>query len=471
MRLALHWFRNDLRLRDNTALAAAAREADALLPVFVFDERILSSPRTGAPRVRFLLDCVERLGRDLASRGRPLLLRRGDPVHVIPQLLRETRADLLSFNRDTSPYAIRRDAAVVREAGRLGVRVLAPKDRVIFESREVLTQAGEPFGVFSPYRRAWQRRLDQHPELPRPLPSLPAAVPGLVGEPLPSASELGFGEDGARLPTGGEAAARRRLERFLETAVADYDQARDRPARDGTSRLSPYLRFGAISVRECFHAASEASAADARRARGVARWQDELVWREFYAAILEAHPRVERESYQRAYDRIEWSTDASTFAAWCEGRTGYPIIDAGMRQLAQTGWVHNRVRMLVASFLVKDLWIDWRRGEKFFFQRLVDGDPGSNNGGWQWSASTGTDAAPWFRIFNPVVQARRFDPDGAYVRRFVPELRDTPAELVHEPWRAPLLRGVYPAPIVRHDERRQLALSRYQAARAAGVSR
>jgi deoxyribodipyrimidine photo-lyase len=247
--LALHWFRNDLRLRDNTALAQAARAADALLPVFVLDDRILRSPRTGAPRVRFLLDWLERLACDLAAHGRPLLLRRGDPRVVIPQLLRETRADLLSFNRDTSPYATRRDSAVVREAERLGARVITPKDRVIFESREVLTQAGEPFSVFTPYRRAWQRRLDEHPELPRALPSLPDAVSGFGGEPIPTAESLGFAEDGARLPTGGEAAAHRRLARFLETAIADYDEARDRPAQDGTSRLSPYLRFGAISVR------------------------------------------------------------------------------------------------------------------------------------------------------------------------------------------------------------------------------
>jgi deoxyribodipyrimidine photo-lyase len=469
--LALHWFRNDLRLRDNSALAQAAREADALIPVFVLDDRILRSPRTGAPRVRFLLDCLARLARDLAARGSPLLLRRGDPRIVIPRLLRETRADLLSFNRDTSPYATRRDAAVRAEAERLGARVIAAKDRVIFESGEVLTQSGEPFSVFTPYRRAWQRRLDEHPEAPRAFPSLPDAVPGFGGERIPSAASLGFEDEGVRLPTGGEEAARRRLTRFLETAVAAYGEARDRPAQDGTSRLSPYLRFGAISVRECFHAAAEASAEDVRRARGVARWQDELVWREFYAAILEAHPRVEKQSYQREFDRIRWSDDAGKFAAWCEGRTGFPIIDAGMRQLARTGWMHNRVRMLTASFLVKDLWIDWRRGERFFFQRLVDGDPASNNGGWQWSASTGTDAAPWFRIFNPVLQARRFDPEGAYVRRFVPELRDVKGELVHEPSRAPLLRGKYPAPIVRHDERRELALSRYKAARAAGAPR
>ncbi len=469
MTLALHWFRNDLRLHDNTALAQATHEADVLVPVFVFDERILRSPRTGAPRVRFLLDCVERLARDLAARGNPLVLRRGDPRRVIPELLREMRADLLTFNRDTTPYARRRDADVRTSAERLGVRVVASKDRVIFESHEVLTQAGEPFAVFTPYRRAWQRRLAEQPGLPCQLGAMPGARPGIASEPLPSLAALGFRDDATKLPTGGESAARRRLARFLDAAVADYQTARDLPAVDGTSRLSPYLRFGAISVRECFHAASEASAADVRCARGAARWQDELVWREFYAAILEAHPRVERESYQRVYDRIAWSSDDAAFAAWCEGRTGYPIIDAGMRQLAQTGWMHNRVRMLVASFLVKDLWIDWRRGERFFFQRLVDGDPGSNNGGWQWSASTGTDAAPWFRIFNPVVQARRFDPDGVYVRRFVPELRDAPAEAVHEPWRAPLLNGAYATPIVRHDERRKLALSRYQAVRAAGA--
>ena len=469
MSVALHWFRNDLRLRDNTALAQVAREADALVPVFVLDERILCSPRTGAPRVRFLLDCLARLARDLGARGLPLVVRRGDPRSVIPQLLRETRADRLAFNRDTTPYAKRRDAAVVREAERLGVRVLAPKDRVIFESGEVLTQSGEAYAVFTPYRRAWQRRLDESPQRPRPLGPLPAALPGIASERLPTPAELGVGGDATHLPTGGEAAARRRLERFLSGPVADYAEARDLPARDGTSRLSPYLRFGAISVRECYHAASEASAADVRRARGAARWQDELVWREFYAAILEAHPRVERESYQRVYDRIAWSRDDAGFAAWCEGRTGFPIVDAGMRQLAQTGWMHNRVRMLAASFLVKDLWIDWRRGERFFFQRLVDGDPGSNNGGWQWSASTGTDAAPWFRIFNPVAQARRFDPDGAYVRRFVPELRDAPEDCVHEPWLAPLLGGSYPAPIVSHAERRELALARFQAARASGA--
>jgi deoxyribodipyrimidine photo-lyase len=466
---ALHWFRNDLRLRDNRALAQAAREADALLPVFVLDERILRSPRTGAPRVRFLLDCLARLARELAARGLPLLLRRGDPAVVIPQLLREARADLLSFNRDTTPYATRRDGAVAREVARLGVRVLAPKDRVIFESREVLTQAGEPFSVFTPFRRAWQRRLLEHPEAPGPPPRLPAAIPGLRGERLPPARALGFGEDGADLPTGGEAAARRRLERFLEAAVADYERDRDRPALDGTSRLSPYLRFGAISARECFHAAAEASAADARLARGAARWQEELIWREFYAAILEAHPRVAGKSYRRAYDCIRWSRDEARFAAWCEGRTGYPIVDAGMRQLAQTGWMHNRVRMLAASFLVKDLWIDWRRGERFFFQRLVDGDPASNNGGWQWSASTGTDAAPWFRIFNPVVQGRRFDPDGVYLRRFLPELRAVPDEWVHEPWRAPAPRAGYPPPIVRHEQQRRLALSRYRAARSTGA--
>lgn len=235
-----------------------------------------------------------------------------------------------------------------------------------------------------------------------------------------------------------------------------YDRDRDRPGVDGTSRLSPYLRFGTISVRECFDAAREAAADPALR-RGTRRWMDELVWREFHAAVLEDNPANLTRSYRREYDAVEWLDDDGEFEAWCAGRTGYPIVDAGMRQLAACGWVHNRVRMVVASFLTKDLLVDWRRGERFFFERLVDGDPASNNGGWQWAASTGTDPQPWFRIFNPTSQGRKFDPDGAYVRRFVPELRDVPDDLVHEPWRAALLADGYPAPIVDHAARRRLA--------------
>jgi deoxyribodipyrimidine photo-lyase len=267
------------------------------------------------------------------------------------------------------------------------------------------------------------------------------------------------------LPTAGEDAARRRLDTFLEKAAGRYHEDRDLPAVDGTSRLSPYLRCGAISVRDCFERAREAAAEERPLAKGVGKWLDELVWREFYAAILEEHPRVLGGNYRREYDSLVWNDDAEGFLAWCEGRTGYPIVDAGMRQLRSTGWMHNRVRMIVASFLTKDLLIDWREGERFFYEWLVDGDPASNNGGWQWAASTGTDAQPFFRIFNPVSQGQRWDPDGAYVRRYVPELADVPDDLVHRPWEAGSLFSDYPPPIVDHAERREEALARYREAR------
>jgi deoxyribodipyrimidine photo-lyase len=462
---AIHWFRNDLRLRDNAALAAACARADALALVFVFDERLLAAPTMGAPRVRFLLDCLARLGADLERRGQRLVVRRGDPARVLPRLARETRAGFVSFGRDTTPYATRRDARVRRELERLGVEVVTAKDRVVFEGSEVRRRGGGAYAVFTPYRRAWWARLAEEPERPRPAPRLPPPVRGVASQALPSAEALGFGGDPSEVPTGGEAVALRRLRRFLEEAVARYPKDRDRPAVDGTSRLSPYLRFGAISARTCVHAALDAAAVDPRLARGVEKWVDELVWREFYAALLEREPRLLREPQRLEYAAVVWERDPHALAAWREGRTGYPFVDAGMRQLLATGWMHNRVRMLAASFLVKDLLLDWRAGERWFLRRLVDGDPASNDGGWQWCAGTGTDASPWFRIFNPVTQGERFDPEGAYVRRFVPELRRVPDRFVHRPWEAPSPPAGYPPPRVDHAERRALALARYRAAR------
>jgi deoxyribodipyrimidine photo-lyase len=269
-----------------------------------------------------------------------------------------------------------------------------------------------------------------------------------------------------RLPTGGEAAAGRRLRSFLARAVGSYDRDRDRPAVDGTSRLSCHLRFGTISVRRCIQESLECSRAEPATKQGVHRWIDELIWRDFYHAILAEQPRVLSESFRPEFKNIEWDSDDEAFTAWCRGETGYPFVDAGLRQLRQTGWMHNRARMVTASFLVKDLLIDWRRGERYFFRHLVDADPASNNGGWQWAASTGTDAQPYFRIFNPVAQGERFDPGGAYVRRFVPELADVPASYIHCPWKAATPPRGYPRPIVNHSERRVLALERFRAARS-----
>jgi deoxyribodipyrimidine photo-lyase len=467
----LHWFRRDLRLRDNTALAALAARAEAWLAVFVLDPRLLGDASKGAPRSRFLLDCLERLGRDLERRGVALLVQRGRPEDVLPRLLHETGARLLSFNEDATPFARRRDAAVTSSARRVGADVIARRDGVVFDAAEIRTQSGGAYRVYTPYRNAWLRRWHAEPRLPARVPRLPRPIPGFASDGVPAPRELGLDKEALSLPTGGEEAAKRRLARFLGDAVGRYYQDRDRPDLDGTSRLSHHLRFGTISVRDCIARAEEAARVEPRLRRGVAKWLDELVWREFYAAILEENPRVLRESYRTEYDAIAWNDDPAGFDAWCRGRTGYPIVDAGMRQLRQTGWMHNRVRMIVASFLTKDLLIDWRAGERFFFDRLVDGDPASNNGGWQWAASTGTDPQPYFRIFNPSAQGTRWDPEGRYVRRWVPELRGISDVRIHAPWKLANPPGDYPHPVVDHAERRALALERFEEARRVGARR
>ncbi len=464
---ALHWFRSDLRLRDNRALAEAAGRAERLVCAFVLDDALLASDRTAPPRLRFLLDCLERLDAGLRERGQRLVVRRGDPRREIPRLLEETRAGLLSFNRDYGPFARRRDGAVARAAEKAGVDVLTCKDRVVFESTELRTGQGEPYRVFTPFRNAWWKRFEAEGPAPGGALRLPPPVGGVKAGAVPGPAALGVAADATEIPTAGEEAARRRLRAFLDGAVARYPTDRDLPALDGTSRLSPYLRLGAVSVRTCVAEALEQARGVPGSAAGARKWVDELIWRDFYHAILSEYPHVLERAFKPEYDRVRWNQDDEGFAAWCEGRTGFPIVDAGMRQLARTGWMHNRVRMIVASFLTKDLLVDWRRGERFFQSRLVDGDPASNNGGWQWAASTGTDAQPYFRIFNPVSQGERWDPDGVYVRRFVPELADVPDRFVHHPWDAPRPPAGYPAPILDHASRRQEALRRFEAVRKA----
>ncbi len=468
---ALHWFRSDLRLRDNAALAAAASAADELVVAFVLDDRLLAGESTGAPRVRFLLGCLERLAADLERRGQRLVVRRGDPRRELPRLLRETGAERLTFARDYGPYARARDEAVRVGAEKLGVVVRDLKDRVVFESSEVRTRAGEPFRVYTPFRRAWVARFREDPQEPLGPVRLPPPPSDLRAGRLPEARSVGAADDATQIPPPGEAAARRRLQAFLEQGLAAYAKRRDLPGVEGTSRLSPYLRLGAISVRCCIQAARERVRDEPAARDGARTWIDELVWREFYHAILAEHPHVLERAFRPEFEAMRWNDDEPGFRAWCQGRTGYPFVDAAMRQLAATGWMHNRARMVVASFLTKDLLVDWRLGERFFMQHLVDGDPASNNGGWQWAASTGTDAQPYFRIFNPVSQGERFDPDGSYVRRWVPELAQVPDRFLHKPWLSPSPPRDYPAPIVDHAERRALALRRYEAARGAHSGR
>ena len=464
MRTVLHWFRRDLRVRDNTALAHAAATAERVVPVFVLDDAILARGDTGAARVTFLLACVHELRATLRARGSDLVVARGDPVREIPRLARAVGAEAVHWNKDYEPYARGRDAAVADALRAGGIAAHAWKDQVLFEEREIVTASGGPFVVFTPYTRAWLARRPAAPIEDAALPPLPDS-PALVSSPLPNPADLGFTTDAA-LPPAGESAALERLEAFQRKGLARYAAARDRPALDGTSRLSPYLKLGVLSIRV-------ARAAATGRSAGARTWIKELAWRDFYTQLLFHHPNVEHEAFRPELRRLEWENDRGRFDAWCRGETGYPIVDAAMRQLRATAWMHNRARMIVASFLTKDLLVDWRWGERWFMDHLVDGDLASNNGGWQWAASTGTDAQPWFRIFNPTLQGEKLDPDGAYVRRWLPELARVPPRWIHCPWKLPddvardndvVLGRTYPVRIVIHEEQRPKALALYQAA-------
>jgi len=462
MKTAIWWVRRDLRLADNQALTAALRQAEQVVPVFVLDPALRASPWVGEQRLAFLYDGLRSLDHDLRQRGSYLVIRSGDPVRVVADLHRAVRAEATFAEADYSPYARRRDEKAARELPiefMLGLTVHAPDD--------VLKADGTPYTVFTPFSRAWRAR--PWPGEPLPAPRRIPTPSGIKSQDIPDAPR-----QSDRVPfRAGEAEAKRRLVVFTRKVLASYEQDRNRMALAGTSGLSPYLRFGMLSARQAVSAARRAGemAADEPARRSADVWLSELIWREFYIAVLYHFPHARQTAFRLALRDIPWINDRRDFAAWAEGRTGYPVVDAAMRQLLQTGWMHNRARMITASFLTKDLLIDWRWGERHFMQRLVDGDPASNNGGWQWAAGTGTDAAPYFRVLNPVLQGVRFDPDGAYVRRFVPELAKVPAKYIHHPWTMPadvqgragcLIGGDYPAPIVDHKLARERVLLAYR---------
>jgi deoxyribodipyrimidine photo-lyase len=444
MKVALHWFRSDLRLCDNTALHAACQEADIVIPLFIFDPRILKAEDTGAPIVGFMLSCLESLEKNIEAAGGKLIFRHGEVEDEMRGLLRETGAHALYFNRDYEPQARKRDAAAEKLARSLGVEVHSYKDGVLHEPDEILKPEGEPYRMFTPYSRTW-RTKPKAEVLPKVKFGRPNGFKEPRGLPLPTAEELGFAVE-ISLPAGGERSARERLKQFSSSNLLRYASQRDFPALDATSRLSPHLRLGTLSARTVVAAAEKAGKEhpDARKQTDI--FVNELIWRDFYRQILWHFPHVAKSSFKEEYDDLKWENDERLFAAWCEGRTGFPIVDAGMRQLNETGWMHNRVRMIVAMFLTKDLLVSWQWGERYFMQKLVDADLASNNGGWQWSASTGTDAQPYFRIFNPMAQAQKFDPEGAYINKYVPE-----TEML-----------AYPAPIVDHARQRVKALALFK---------
>ena len=477
---AIVWFRRDLRLHDHPALTAAAAGGREVVPLFVVDPRLVHGRFASPNRTWFLLETLRSLATDLAATGAPLVVRVGDPRAVVPTMAAEAGASDVFVSRDHAPYGRARDRAVAEVLEPAGVGFHAKRGVLVHEPDELATADGRPFSVYSPYRRAWEAR---------PRRAMLPAPNGLRGhrlEPgtIPSLADLGLGEptvadhalgeraaaDPAAMPAPlpGEAAARARLAGWLAAGIDAYAANRDRPDLvGGTSRLSADLHVGSLSALEVVERAI--GDGDGRRV-----FLNELVWREFYAHVLFHRPEVRHRSFRIEFESIAWSSDAVAIEAWRTGRTGYPFVDAAMRQLATTGWMHNRARMVVASFLTKDLLADWRLGEAHFMRHLIDGDVASNNGGWQWSASTGTDPQPYFRIFNPVSQGRRFDPDGAYVRRWVPELARVPAERIHQPWAMTAdeqaasgcrFGRVYPAPIVDHAEARLRALAAYEAAR------
>lgn len=414
------WLRRDLRLTDNPALMASLR-AGAVIPVFILDPRLLDG--AAPPRRDFLFAGLKRLDDDLRKRGSRLHIRSGDPADALRRLLAESGAQMVFAEEDFTPYARRRDERVGRS-----LPLALVHGQTVHHPARLLKPDGRPYTVFTPYSKRWKSEMGS-PELSDAPEHIPTPE-GLTSEPMPP-----FREHPA-FPAG-EAEAVLRLEEFTGRRILHYDRDRDRLDLEGASGLSPYFHFGMLSLRR--------AAALAIQTGRPGQWLNELIWREFYIQILYHFPRVRREAFQPSLAGIPWNEDVSDLEAWQQGRTGVPVVDAAMRQLLQTGWMHNRARMIAASYLVKDLLIDWRQGERWFMERLIDGDIAANNGGWQWTAGTGTDAAPYFRIFNPVLQSRRFDPSGGYIRRWLPELAALPDEHIHAPWEAGLSVPGYPS--------------------------
>lgn len=471
MDVALCWLRRNLRLDDNLPLHAALTGYDAVVPVFVLPDP--PGDDLSPPGLRFLSDSLTDLSRALDARGSRLVVRDGPAPEALSGLARETGARAVLTHADHEPHGRSLCASVAGELRRHGIPLRLLEDVLLLAPGSVLTAAGRPFTVFTPFSRRWLEA-----DKPAPLPE-PATVPTPASVLDPTFRSVPLGKPSSlrargapENPPGGESQGRSLWKTFRETALESYETQRDRPDLAGTSRLSPHLRFGTVGVRRVLAQARETwrGAAPAGRL-SVETFVKELAWREFYAGILAAFPHVLTGSFRPEYERFPWASGKSaelSLAAFHEGRTGYPIVDAGVRQLLREGWMHNRVRMIVASFLTKDLLVDWRRGERFFRERLADYDPASNSGGWQWAAGSGTDAQPFFRIFNPVRQGLSFDPDGAYVRRHVEELSrwKAPARVLHAPWTDPAPPRDYPPPIVDHAEARARALAAFQRLRS-----
>jgi deoxyribodipyrimidine photo-lyase len=425
--IALFWHRRDLRLHDNAGLYYALRSGYPVLPIFLFDTDILDQLEDRRDRrVEFIHRALLEMQRELTQMGTSLLVRHGKPVELLKAILAEYPVAEVYANHDYEPYATRRDEEVTRWLQEKGIPFRTFKDQVIFEKNELLTAAGNPYTVFTPYSRRWKTQLNEYFLKPYPNHKYYGNWYPLPAQPIPSLESLGFRPTESSFPK----------KEIRDEILDNYHQQRDFPIRPGTSRLSVHLRFGTVSIRTLAAKALERSET----------WLNELIWRDFYMMLLYQFPRIRQESFRREYDHIRWRNNEEEFVRWCEGRTGYPIVDAGMRELNATGFMHNRVRMITASFLTKHLLIDWRWGEAYFARKLLDYDLAANNGGWQWAAGSGADAAPYFRVFSPALQTKKFDSKGEYIRKWVPEFDSLD----------------YPPPIVEHAFARERALKVYK---------
>ena len=450
------WIRRDIRLEDNPALIKALESGLGVIPLFIMDPYFQKTGHT--PRFAFLINALRDLDARLRSHNSRLVVRTGQPDEILPQVLEESHAVGVFAETDHSPYSRRRDAVM---AGKIPLSLV--EGPTLIPPGDMLTAQGNPYQVFTPFYQTWKQRLSVRSSLltvPERFPN----VKVLETMTLPDISPP------VNFPATRQE-AQRRLDGFLEQDISLYADQRDRLDLDGTSLLSPYIRFGLLSIREVFAGIiGRINWDDPETTPGEETWLKELAWREFYQSILLFFPEVLREAFRPQFRDIPWRDAPEDLLAWQSGLTGYPVVDAGMRQLMLTGWMHNRARMITASFLVKDLLINWQAGERWFMQRLVDGDPASNNGGWQWTAGVGTDAAPYFRIFNPILQGQKFDPHGVYIRRWVPELADVPERYIHQTWLMPeiLQRDIhcrigidYPLPVVDHKLARRRTLDAF----------
>jgi deoxyribodipyrimidine photo-lyase len=476
---SLVWFRRDLRAFDHAALHHALTSSKSVYCAFIYDRDILDRLPRSDRRVDFIHASLAELDAELRQLGGGLIVRHARAAEAIPVLAAELGVDAVYVNGDYEPQAIARDQAVQEQLARDGRGFFSYKDQVIFEKSEVLTLAAQTFSVFTPYKNAWLKRMAAEPACVdawevEPHAAQLAAPP--AGTRLLTLEEIGFTPASLPIPAGMSGAAAL-FEDFIPR-IGAYGEARNYPAVKGPSYLSVHLRFGTLSIRHLVRTVS-ALIANGAGGEGAPVWLSELIWREFYAMILFHHPREVERAFKPAYDAIAWEGGAEAeelFAAWCEGRTGYPLVDAAMAQLNQTGYMHNRLRMVTACFLIKDLGIDWRRGEAYFALHLNDFDLASNNGGWQWASSSGCDAQPYFRIFNPITQSEKFDAGGRFIRRYLPQLKALGDKEIHAPWLVPrmlleqkniVLGRDYPEPLVRHDEARKETLERYAVVKVA----